>query len=173
MTKRIKTNHIHINGRHYDAATGELLHAKPAMHHATNHTHPHAPKASAALMRQAVKKPCATRQYRPRAQGEAAPRSSAVPVRKASVWQLDEIRVRHAKHIKRSHLISHFSVAKTYSRQPVVKPAQAPATPRSASTEVHRRKGLHHLRRSRPNSTAQLLERALEHADSFRELSVK
>ncbi len=139
MTKRSKTNHIHLNGQLYDAVTGELLHGTPrqqteakpepvkahvakhepvhqnrhAQRHAPNHINSHAPKPSNTLMRQSVKKPSLQSQRRLKAQGRLGTEPLTV-VPKASVWQLDEIRVRHAKRIKRSHLISHFSAGATY-----------------------------------------------------------
>jgi hypothetical protein len=199
MPKR-KPNHIHINGRHYDADTGELIggqphrpapptpvivhHAKPVHHgvhhtpkpdatprHTVNHAHAHAPEPAHTLMRHAVKKP--GREPWLRAQGHIA-RAGLTVAPKPSAQHLDELRARHAKHIRRSQLISHFSAGATYPvptsvhhPQPVHSRPAAPARP------VHHtpKPGLHHRRK--PQTTADLLQKALEQATSFRELPVK
>lgn len=192
MTKRPKTNHIHLNGRLYDATTGELLHgtprqqteakpeppkphvtkhqpAYPSHHarHAPNHISSHAPKPSNTLMRQAVKKPSAASQRRLKAQGRLGVQPLTV-VPKPSVWHLDEIRIRHAKRIKRSHLISHFLVGATYARQLAsTTPARRPA----AANPPARKHA--HSKRQHPRTTADILAKALEHASSYREVPVK
>jgi len=190
MPKR-KPNHIHINGRHYDADTGEPLdgqphrtapptpviihHPEPAHHapkqpaaprHPVNHAHPHAPEPAHTLMRHAVKKP--GHQARLRAQGQVA-RVAMTVKPKASAQRLDELRARHAKHIRRSQLISHFSTGAVYPvpERPTHKPT--PSHPRPV---VHHRKHatVHH--RKSP-TTGDILQKALEQATSFRELPVK
>jgi hypothetical protein len=199
MPKR-KPNHIHINGRHYDADTGELLdgqthrptpptpvvihHAAPTSHvvhhtpkpasphHAVNHKHAHAPAAAKTLMRHAVKKPGPERRLR--AQGHIARQAALSVAPKASAQRLDELRARHARHIRRSQLISHFSAAAVYPvpppehhiTHPTRKHIQHPATPHNAP-----KTGLRHHRK--PPTTADLLQKALEQATSFRELPVK
>jgi hypothetical protein len=192
MSKRKSNNHIHINGRHYDAVTGEPLdgqpapkpaapavihHLKPASHnapmhgtrrHPVNHKHAHAPAPAHTLMRHAVKKP--GRQSRLRAQGHVARATLAVRP-KASAQRLDELRARHAKHIMRSQLISHFSVGAAYPR-PAPEHHPRPASHKPAAPVHHARKRAG-LRRAQPMTTADILQKALEHATSFRELPVK
>lgn len=202
MLKRKKVNRIQINGRHYDATTGELLaggqaepraiplvHSAP-QHHAqsqpvhhvkraasrppVNHTHSHSPKPSKTLMRRAVQKPSGHRTHRLRAQGRTGvPASLAFVPPKASVFGLDELRVRHAKHIKRSQLIKHFSAAAVYPVPATVRTIPTPSRPPAANhpTNHSRKHSLVHHKKTR--TTADVLEQALEQASSFRELPVK
>ena len=188
MPKKSKTNTIHINGRRYNASTGEPLDgthqatavklpAKPAGRRQPNHTRSHAPVASRTLVRRAVSKSAGHPKHRIKAQGRAdAPhRTVTVAPIKASVASLDASRIRHARQIKRSRLISHFSGAAIYPK-PTPNSLKTPAMPERpvhhAKPKPHKRKSVLH-RRAKPTSTAELLDQALRHATSYRELPVK
>jgi hypothetical protein len=144
---------------------------KPAApRHPVNHNHAHAPAAARTLMRHAVKKP--DRPTKLRAQGQVT-RATLAVTPKASAQRLDELRIRHARHIRHSQLISHFSAGAVYPvpvlQQPAPKPTRHHAV--AASPAHHARK--HVLHRKKPATTADLLQKALEQATSFRELPVK
>jgi hypothetical protein len=185
---RKNSNIIKINGKAYDATTGGLLNSsdavktspkqisvrqapaktsKPVAHdvirHPAKQPNPHQPKPSRTLMRQAVKKPAAALKRHHKAQGHTdtlASRPLGKVVVKPSLNRLDEERLRHAKEIPRSRLISRFpkltSTAFSPSPPPVKKPEPQPATVASPAPK-------------KPTTTAELLDRAIEQATSHLE----
>lgn len=195
-----KQNHIHINGRHYDATTGQPLDGQPlpapksktvithhqsAVHHtpkpgphphapvhraAPNHAHPHAPRPAHTLMRRAVKPPAKARPLR--IQGHLSVPADIQVVPKPSAHHVHEPRAHHARHAHRSLLITHFGAEAVYTPAPA--PHIGPVRHASASHHqppAQRRRHVIHRRHS--PSTEDVLAKALAHADSFRELPVK
>ena len=191
-------NIIEINGRRYDARSGEPLDggasktvqpaataAKPTAHPAvpakpvhqavkrpTMHDVVRAkPKQAAArkpqpaktLMRSAVKKPSDSLKRHVKAQSHtgALVKQPAIAA-KPSVARLDEKRLKVAKRIPKSELVSHFGAAsQTSSFQPVYnQPAPQPISfPKPAV--------------SGPPTTADILQHALEQANSHRQAAPK
>src|SRR5665213_960905 len=127
-------NTIEINGKLYDATTGVLLdsshtdteqtpHTQEPVHMTPESSKPgiarspakrsisHAPARSRTLMRQAVKKPASSLKRHHKAHvhtDTAALQSLSKVIVKPSALSLDEQRLRHAKQIPRSQLISRF-----------------------------------------------------------------
>lgn len=195
MRKNI--NIIEINGQRYDAKTGAALSpagprqapakpAPPATHHAqpakpkpathsvarrqSKQHSPHRPATAHTLMRQAVKKPGPSLKRHSKVQGHVDVLSgqplSQLAVKK-SAERLDTERLRHAKQIHRSRLISHFPAFTAESADsrgqsiPVTKgprPKAAGRMARPAASPVKRSK-----------TTAELLDQAVQQATSHLE----
>ncbi len=180
-------NIIQINGKSYDATTGNLLsHAgsskatpkeksvdgvhraprKPA-HAASRH-----PASSQTLMRSAVKKPSLSAKPHLKAQGHA---ESTVDLPKAevlvntSVQRLDNKRLQHAKKIHKSQLISRFGTAAPAAPQPTLYSqfVEAKAASQSHLPTQHTAKS------KKTKTTADLLEQALQNATSHEQAPVK
>jgi hypothetical protein len=176
-------NTIEINGQRYNATTGEPLtrHGSPLTKPSTSHAKPPEPRPkqrhtarapahhrrahptanSRTLMRQAVKKPGPVAKYRLRAQGNTdalVQRSLPMLTTKLSVLQIDEKRLRHARQVKKSRLVSRFSAATMVVAPPA-------AVPQTAKTEP-----IQPPASRPPHPTEALLKHALEQADSYREL---
>ncbi|MEK7594022.1 MAG: hypothetical protein AAB436_00060 [Patescibacteria group bacterium] len=163
-----KTNNIiEINGKRYDATTGNLLDApakttKPSpsrrsvdgVKHSSRkpaHAKVHQPAPSQTLMRHAVKKPSQTaKTSKLRAQGHTES-PAKLPVAEItiskSIDRLDTKRLQHAKKVHKSQLISRFGA--TVSTKPFVEVADKPADEPIA----HKK-----------SAQDELLERALENA---------
>jgi hypothetical protein len=196
-----KHNFIEINGRRYDAGSGiPLDHAttatkvsqtvsvpvrivEPASTAPPKTQHParrpakdvqsHVPQPARTLMRQAVSKPQPVEHKRPlKAAGRLdLPPSSAAIIVKPAASHLDNARLRHAQHIKRSHLISRFDrrqlmagpdfvTSFTVTTSPVT---STPATAAKISTAASKH----------PKTTADVLEMALQNATSHLQRPVK
>jgi hypothetical protein len=191
---RKNSNTIKINGKTYDATTGGLLASpgsvkapskkiavkqptaktsKPVVHDAIRQAAKqpagHKPKPSRTLMRQAVKKPGPALKRHHKAQGHTdtlSARPLGEVLVKPSLHKVDEQRLRHAKQIPRSQLISRFpkltpgsfspSPAAVQKTEPQPRPAAVTAAPAK-----------------RPTTTAELLDRAIEQATSHLEPPVK
>lgn len=186
---RKNNNIIEINGQRYDAKTGAVLSqaspgqasAKPtaAAHHpqaaapavarrSSKQHSPHQPAAAHTLMRQAVKKPQASLKRQVKAQGQIdalAERPLARLTTKKSIGQLDAERLRHAKQIHRSRLISHFP-AFTAGDVIKVRTALAP-TEAINQASIPAKQPATHARR--PKTTAELLDQAVQRATSHLE----
>lgn len=181
---RKNNNIIEINSQRYDAATGAVMShtgpsqptakpattihdvvRRPAKQHAS-----HRPAAARTLMRQAVKKPSPSLKRQSRAQGHmdtlAKPPLSQLTIKK-SVERLDAERLRHAKQIPKSRLISHFPTftggntgRPAWPTAPVASPApQLPLPPKQPAPQL----------KHRPKTTADLLDQAIEQATSHLE----
>jgi len=174
-----KSDTIEINGRRYDVHTGAPVGgpvqpaqplaqikirtspehkpaaAKPkSARQSARHAHAHAPTASKLLMRQAVHKPSAATRPRIKAQGALAvpqPLSDLAPIRRA------ERRLVHAKHVPKSHAVRHFTPT------PV---STYPETPAPAAHHVPVRHVAPVSHSKHPQTTAELLEIALQNATS-------
>lgn len=188
-------NIIHLNGKDYDAVTGELLgapaqvvepmasikHVKseaPAVkppHHAvsqpnsrrTNHAKAHAPDRSKILMRQAVKKPSKPSK---RAVAHGALRADkpamATVVKRHTV---SEKRLKRAAHLPKSNHIQHFSSAMAEHRPLHVAEQHQPFS-------AHAHKGTHtarHQTHHEPSATDLLLEKALAEATAHERKPLK
>lgn len=179
-----KTDVVEINGRRYDAHTGALLgapvrsaqsestskpvHISVSKHDAQHkgrqpakHLRPHAAAASKLLMRQAVKKPAVHRKTAIRAQSAlepVQPLSDLAPIRRS------ERRLTHAKQIHKSQRVNHFVPL------PIQKYTE---TPSQVSADTHhvavRRVAADHHAARRPQTSAELLEVALQSANSHEE----
>lgn len=175
-----KHNIIEINGKRYDAHSGAPIghshattHAKPVAHlkpavkkptmHDVVRTSPkhapvHKPHTSHTLMRQAVKKPTAHTKTHSKAQGQLVKHPVAL---KKSARQLDKKRLSHASQIATSNFIQHFAPITGHIPEVVTNPEplfNPPVQP------------VHHPRptpkKHKPQTTADLLERALQAATS-------
>jgi hypothetical protein len=164
---------IEINGRRYHAETGQPLKAsvesrpRPAAKNkgrqAAGHAAHHQPVTTRTLMRQAVKKPAPKGRLKAHGRIDAIARHFLAEIEKpVSITSLDEKRLTRAKHIKRSQAISRFP---RLGQSPAYTPAPAlikPAT-RSATQPAH----------SKPQSTAELLEKVIQQATSHEQPPVK
>lgn len=173
-----KNNIIIINGRHYDAKTGEALSGQP--HHAAapahtaavrgvvrqtaGHARVHPPKPSQTLMRQAVKKPSADLKRRIKVQGHldssAGRASSKIIVRSSdrqpNIHHLQHVATKRAK----GRLISHFSpeLFEVDSHTPAITYGAAAVQRTSAHAPTHP------IHAKKPRTTAELLEYAVQQA---------
>lgn len=182
---RKNNNIIEINGKRYDANTGSLLDApaasesnpKPTKPHSIDGVHrpartvarsaAHHPESSKTLMRHAVKKPKATNKSN---KAVTAKRTTAEIVISKSVKQLDPKRLQHAKQVHQSKLISRFG-------------ATVPTNPQmntydqlAVSKVNHARKNAaasHHQPHHKTQTTAELLEKALQNATSHEQPAIK
>ncbi len=188
-----KTNNIiEINGKRYDTHTGALLSSdaevaaskpkaspKPApvktaavKHTAqTGRSKPRSlsrtPAPAKTLMRQAVRKPTAGLKRRNKANGptdsliEKRPLPTVKP--KQSSKRLDTLRLQHARHIRKSRLVSRFSTGTTIT--PAAAPVAAPARRPAQAIPTRQLPKL----TKRPKTTADLLEHALQQSTSHLE----
>ncbi len=181
-----KTNNtIQINGKTYDATTGEPVQAVPhqpaaamsaaVVSHPKKTTHqPAQPvkhrqqQPATTLMRHAVKKPGPRQKPSLTAHGRAdaltkQPAATIAP--KLSIVSVDHSRLRHAKNVRKSKLVSRFSASVLSTSTPVTAVTPAPiavaAAPRIAPA----------IRPSK--STADLLEHALRAANSHQQPAFK
>lgn len=172
-------NTIVINGRRYNAKTGEDLAGsaqpaaatphepvQPAVHRTVGrkpagHITPHAPKPTQTLMRQAVKKPSASLKRRIKVQSHLGVPATPAHSRALSHTAPKPARhtVQHPATARKGQLISHFSpdlftnvTHVTVTLQPVtpIKPAESSPAPVSR----------------KPRTTAELLDYAVQHANS-------
>jgi hypothetical protein len=185
---RKNNNTIEINGKRYNTRTGALLTSaaahkparksstpkqpvsrasKPAIHdiirHPSKQSASHAPQPSRILMRQAVKKPGPSLKRRHKAQGHAdapTPQTLSKVIVKPSISRLDEQRLRHARQIPHSRLISRFPPL-TNSVPPAHSPAKR-ETPVAQAPHSHQAP----KRPTTKKTTADLLDRAVEQATS-------
>jgi hypothetical protein len=192
---RKNNNIIEINGQRYDAITGAVLsHAgpsqsttkplpsaahsprpakpKPTMHDvvrrsAKQHAS-HPPATAHTLMRQAVKKPRPSLKRQSRAQGHVDTPDKQ-PLSRLSVGQLDAERLRHAKQIPKSRLISHFPA---FTAGDTDRPAW-PTKPVSQTPQLAPPKPPRHQAKRHPKTTSELLEQAVQQATSHLELPPK
>jgi hypothetical protein len=172
--KVVKQNIIHINGRGYNALTGEPLGRpaaqpakKAAVRQAAKHSKPHTPTASHTLMRHAVKKPQPGLKRHLKAQIPAdVSAKPAMVLTSTDVVKLDPKRLQHARQVKRSRLVSHFSAT-----GPSLTPRAHAAMPQPAPH--HQLAALHSTPKGRPTTTAQLLEHALQRATSHQQPPLK
>ena len=196
---RKKNNIIEINGKRYDASTGVALShapsavtpakpkatvvvsAKPPVKSPQGHTRklsaPHhvsrSPAPASTLMRQVVQKPGQGIKRRLRAYGNTDALVETPPVLEAkqSVRRLDEQRLEHARHISKSRFIKRFS-ALTPTAGPAVfqappsSPAPSLLQPQPASARQPART---RVQDKHPATTADLLERAIQQANSHRQ----
>ncbi|HEX7633463.1 MAG TPA: hypothetical protein VF401_04015 [Candidatus Saccharimonadales bacterium] len=151
--------------------------AKPATKtvHRPAKPHARAPQPAKTLMRNSVSKPKDGFKKHVKAQGPAAlakqPAAKLAP--KPSVARLDEQRLKHAKHIPQSQLISRFGApvnsgpAVLAAPQPAVTPLPVipAAQPVSRTARVAAPK-------KQPRTTADILQTALEHANSHNQPAV-
>lgn len=189
-----KRNTIKINGKHYDAVTGqpighgEALAPRPAhkpalkaavkrptMHDVVRHTAKpapgHKPETSNTLMRQAVRKPDPVkRQLKVQAVTSAASTLAAVAP-KTSVSQVHPAKLHKAKHVPKSHLISHFSPSVMQPSLPVYVPPTPVESARPLAIQAHNHKPV--SKAKKPQTTAELLDRALQSADSHTHTTTK
>jgi hypothetical protein len=192
---RKNNNIIEINGKRYDAHTGDVLPphspaaakakppakvvavhtaSKPAPHQVARTVTPQHiarhPAPSHTLMRQAVHKPTPGTKRHIKAYGHIDPLMAqpAQPIEpKKSASRLDEQRLKHAAQVSKSRLVRRFSEGltlaapaaladQTLARPVSLAPASRPAT---AARQ--------------PRTTADLLERAIQHATSHEQPAPK
>jgi hypothetical protein len=187
---RKNNNIIEINGQRYDTATGATLSSaepsqstakplppaahspRPAMHDVVRQpVKPHAshpPAAAHTLMRQAVKKPLPSLKRQSRAQGHAGALArqplSQLAIKK-SAGQLDAERLRKAKQIPKSRLISHFPA---FTAGDAGRPAWLTA-PVSQAPQLPPPKPPRQQAKRHPKTTAELLDQAVQRATSHLE----
>lgn len=172
-----KTNNIiEINGKRYDSVTGAMLIAskshrpaaakKPQKNHSqrtvAEPVRPHSPETARTLMRHVVKKPGHSLKRQLRAQ--AAIDMTTVPATNLSqsIRSLDHRRLSHAKSVNQSNLIKHFSALKADFQPIPAIASQSPIKPAVHQPPVIKAK-----------TTAELLEKALQAADSHDKPPVK
>lgn len=185
-------NIIHINGKRYDARTGAHLDAvtpAPARppktarnidgvrRPAATHTAHHAAQPAKTLRRDAVHKPTpdATKRLKAHSHTGALAKQPDIPVLvKPSVSRLDATRLKHAKHVPQSKLISRFgpdqpaphatpllTVPQPVATQPLPAFSQPVAAPVKRAAPP-----------TKPKTTADLLQHALDQATSHTEQPV-
>lgn len=178
-------NIITINNKHYDASTGALLAGdaphqphqklpiheapshKPAHRNPAHHAAAHAPKPSQTLMRRAVKKPVATGRHF-KAQGHLdklalAPLHNVMV--KPSAKKIDVGRLQQAKRINKSRSVSHFSLVTSDSGSQRTAVTASPITfDRTAAARAAEAIAQRTFATSKPKTTAELLEYAMQHA---------
>lgn len=156
------------------AASRRKTTVRPAAHHAPAH----APKPSQTLMRKAVKKPAAT--LRPqKAQGhldKLAKQPLHRVIVKHSAKKLDTTRLREAKRVRKSRLVNRFSAVTSDANnhivfQPLaVQPEPSGYADRAAAARAHAAAARQtFLPASKPKTTAELLEYALQQATAHQE----
>ncbi len=160
-----KSNIIKINGRHYDADSGELITTTAAATPAAGHVvhdvikPPEAagrrsPQPAKTLMRTSVKKPASSagKPLRVQAQVDAAAVSFSAP--QPVLGPTDTKRLQHAKRVAKSDLISRFGAP---VKSGAATSALAPAAAEPAA----------------PNANADLLQHGLEQATSHQQPALK
>ncbi len=172
-------NIIIINGKQYDAVTGDLIGGSAPKkvlaavkapvskiaRHPAKHAVKHKTQNSKTLMRHAVKKPADSLKRHTKAQsgnGAIAKHAAASVITKASVHKLDDKRLKHAQKVTKSNLVTRFA-------------------PVSLSASEHHRVAheaklhakvivAHHMPPVSPaKTTADLLQRALDQATSHQQ----
>jgi hypothetical protein len=194
-----KTNNIiEINGKRYDASTGALLPKqsidglskpskqpvalvsayevprsitkKPVMNDIVRgpakHINARQPQTAHTLMRTAVKKPQPSLKRRVKAHGpaDALVHKSATQtqiVHKPASHALNAKHVSHAQKVSKSAHVSRFFNDKNHIATPPIAKTMPSATPQRTATQPIA---------SKPKTTADLLQHALEHATSHEEL---
>lgn len=197
-----KNNVIEINGKRYDATTGALLHnghstkavAAPAVKHATpakhkpsmldvrpaasHHRHGNQPQPTHTLMRQAVSKPAASAKSHLKAHGHVshelalAKAADLQVLPKTSALTVDDRRLRHAKAVHKSKLISRYSDATPATGAAPAFPLPTP-TARPVMDVVPQAASRPHPVNARPQTTADLLQQAIEQATSHEQPAPK
>lgn len=130
--------------------------------------HGHVPQPAKTLMRHAVHKPAASLKRRIKAVGVATTKPVAAPAAKHPARQIDTGRLQHAKQVKKSTLISRFGKLEPTRPAPagtVVTPV-SPITFQPTAPATHRKT-------KHPQTTAELLQHALELASSHEQPPVK
>lgn len=172
------TNIININGKSYDAQTGNLLvgpdtkkhvvktvkvaSAAAVTRHPAKHASAHKAQGSKTLMRHAVRKPSDSLKRHLKVQsGQGGIAKHAAPgvISKASVYRVDDGRLKHAQKIAKSQLVTRFvptSVNKTATHH------AAQLAPQGARPIV----SSHVSPATKPKTTADLLQQALDRATS-------
>lgn len=187
-------NTIKINGQLYDAHTGKLMApadskaahtvasgrpAKPAIHsvkhvrstvrHPAKPSSGHAPSPPTTLMRHAVKKPGPSLKRQHKAQGEidaSAPQPLDEIAFGIAVGQLDEKRLRHAKQVSRSRLISHFPLTSAAANAPTSRHEPPISLPRRPANHVKPAGRTPKTQPNRASATTEMLNRAVERSTS-------
>lgn len=187
---RKNNNTIEINGQLYDARTGSLMTSaaansgRPAAPQPSTHTATpakpdvvrqpgkrpsgRAPSPPQTLMRHAVKKPSPSLKRQHKVQGQAAlvPQTLDIVAPSPSLGRINEKRLRRAKQIPRSHMISHF---------PSLMIDSQPSPPRESAISLPRRPANHATAKTQAaqavpaestNATTKLLNGAIERATS-------
>ncbi len=164
------TNTIIINGKSYDAQTGDLLDvastkkapAAAATRHLAKHAVGHKTQGSKTLMRHAVRKPDASLKRHLKVQsgkGAIAKHHAPDVITKASVHKLDDNRLKHAQKVAKSKLVTRFVPVSTSK-------AAARHVPHSTAQRVRPIVAAHASPAIRSKTTADLLQQALDHATS-------
>lgn len=192
-------NTIKINGRTYDAITGELLHAdkvsivtpvstpikpahpaKPASskkpvtsRHAAKHAK-RTPQQAKTLMRRSVRKPSHAANSHDKTHlkstSKVATRSSVIAVKK-SARRIDERRLIKAKNVPKSQKIAKFNTSNPVAHKSTPQ-VHHPATPQPIQhhvTTTHKRRTPHQPAVHRAKTTEDLLQEALHHATSHKQ----
>ena len=147
------------------ASHPKTSHGKDVAHHPATHAAAHPPQPSKILMRSAVSKPAPGSQRHIKAQGHTGTlvRQPSVLLQiKPSVLALDSKRLQHARRVAKSKIITHFNLD--------------PATPAqlsAANVEAPTVTTVPVARPAHPQTTADLLERALAAAHSHEQASPK
>lgn len=148
----------------------DVVKRKPAKHAGGRQ-----PAPAKTLMRHSVKKPSASLKRHVKAVGSTDSSLAAAPLAQiaatASIGQIDERRISHAKRVPKSRLIQHFSPVAKAGPPPAAAlgtiPTPAPIRP---AAPKHRS---HPQRPAAANTTADLLERAIQSADSHKQPAYK
>ena len=174
-----KNTIIEINGKHYDSRTGLVASGhvpdkasvakKPSRAKAkrpANQLAAHRPVPARTLMRHAVKKPASGHKLRARGPADsltAQPMGQVIiskPIR-----SLDQQRLQKSARVAKSQLINHFSTVTASDFAPAAQPTVvAPIV--TATRPVSRQP---HSQAAKSTTTAELLERALQHATSHQQ----
>lgn len=125
-----KTNTIEINGKRYDAGTGELVTpgGHPIVRQPAHSSARHRPARPRTLMRHTVKKPAASpkRHHLEPDQKALAVQPASETVSGLSSAHVDAKRLRRARQISRSRAISRFAPLKTLTLPPAEVPISLP-----------------------------------------------
>jgi hypothetical protein len=186
MGKKISI--VEINGQQYDAISGKPLHGavstaaveaaaavsapvnKPKLRSSrqpASHVKAHAPKKAQTLMRHVVKKPTTRTPTHTKAHGPAAlaHRAQSKVVIKNSAHKVDHKRLIKASRAAKSELIKHFAPLGSVTYQ-------AP-TPGTVFTPLAAQAVQQSKPKSRPQTTAELLEKALQRATAHEQAAPK
>lgn len=186
-----KNNIIMINGKEYDAATGNLMiggqpvplpddtqiaeqtkpakakpHKKP--HEVAKNVAAHKPKQASTLMRRVVSKPSKGLKRSLKTQGPVDATLNAdkpMIASKTSVKKVDSRLLGYAKKIHRSPLIQHFSSAAAQDLDQTTTPAPAEVSKPKNPPKLQPSKPTYSGKK-KPQTTEELLEYALAHANS-------
>ena len=155
--------------------TGKPSHHAPSMRDvmrpiAKHHGPAHSPQPAQTLMRRAVTKPTVTPKTQFKAQGQASQLVSQTVLEvapKLSATIVDNRRLKHAQVIPKSRLISRYNMDVVIARTPAI-PARSGSVGQAATTLP---RASHQPAPSRPQTTADLLQRAIEQATSHRQVT--